>query len=227
MPIFSKLFEIILLNIMEPFLLTCNSQFGFKRGHSCAHAVYSVRKTVDHFSSLNSTVNLCALDISKAFDKVNHVKLFTKLMDRNIPINCIQLLSCWYAKSTICVRWGASFSHFVFLEAGVRQGSSLSPKLLALFVDDLLVSLKSSGVGCYIKSFCFNAVMYADDLLLLSISITHLQKMITICVDVLGACDLEVNAKKSCCLRIGPRHNIISCNVSLNDQPILFKCEIR
>ena len=95
---------------------------------------------------LNSTVNLCALDISKAFDRVNHVKLFSKMMDRNIPVNCILLLSCWYAKSIICVRWGACFSHFVYLETGVRQGSSLSPKLFALFVDNLLVSLKSNGL---------------------------------------------------------------------------------
>jgi hypothetical protein len=227
MPIISKLFELVLLNILNPFLITCNSQFGFKRGQSCAHAVYSVRKTVDYFTMLNSTVNLCALDISKAFDRVNHVKLFSKMMDRNIPVNCILLLSCWYAKSIICVRWGACFSHFVYLETGVRQGSSLSPKLFALFVDNLLVSLKSSGLGCYIKGFCFNAVMYADDLLLLSISITHLQKMINICVDVLGACDLEINAKKSCCLRIGPRQNVTTCTLSLNGQSLLFKSEIR
>ena len=39
MPIISKLFELVLLNILNPFLITCNSQFGFKRGQSCAHAV--------------------------------------------------------------------------------------------------------------------------------------------------------------------------------------------
>ena len=167
------------------------------------------------------------MDICKAFDKVNHVKVFSKMMDRIMPVNYIQLLFSWNVKSIICVRWGVCFSRFVYLEAGVRQGSPLSPKLFALFVDDLLASLKSSGFGCYIKGFCFNAVMYADDLLLLSISITHLQKMINICVDVLGACDLEINAKKSSCLRIGPRHNITSCILFLNGQPIIFKSEIR
>ena len=69
--------------------------------------------------------------------------------------------------------------------------------------------------------------MYSDDSLLLSISITHLQKMINICVDVLGTCDLEINAKKSCCLRIGPRLNVTTCTLSLNGQPLSFKSEIR
>ena len=32
-----------------------------------------------------SSINLCALDMSKAFDKVNHYALFNKLMDRQVP----------------------------------------------------------------------------------------------------------------------------------------------
>ena len=172
MPIISKLFELIMLQILNPFLTNCSSQFGFKKGFGCSHAVYAVRKTVDYFTSLESTVNLCSIDISKAFDKVNHFKLFHKLMERNVPLNCILLLSCWFDKSTICVRWGSSFSYFVTLETGVRQGSILSHKLFALFVDDeLLVRLRRSGLGCHINGMCFNAVMYADDLMLLSISI--------------------------------------------------------
>src|ERR1700690_3175192 len=59
MPIISKLFEIILDKVLDPYLITCNSQFGFKKGYSCAHAIYTVKKTVEHFSSLNSTVNMC------------------------------------------------------------------------------------------------------------------------------------------------------------------------
>ena len=137
MPVISKLFEILLLNILEPCLVTCSSQFGFKKGFSCSHAIYSVRKTIDYFCNLETTVNLCTLDISKAFDKVNHIKLFHKMLDRNVPVSIILILICWYEKCTISVRWGNCFSYFVRLESGMRQGSILAPKLFALFVDEL------------------------------------------------------------------------------------------
>ena len=99
---------------------------------------------------------------------------------------------------------GYSFSYFVSLETGVRQGSTLSPKLFALFVDEVLVRLNQSGLGCHIKGLCFNAIMYADDLLLISISITDLQQMIDICTGVLDSCNLDINSSKTVGLRIGP-----------------------
>ena len=148
-------------------------------------------------------------------------------MDKNVPLICILLLKCWFDKSSICVRWGDSFSHFVNLKSGVRQGSSLSPRLFAFFVDELLLRLKNSGLGCHIKGLCFNALMYADDLVLLSISITHLQKLVDICYDVLDSCDLKLNPAKSVCIRIGPRFKMTDSIIHLNSQPLIWKPEIR
>ena len=126
----------------------------------------------------------------------------------------------------VCVRWENCFSYFVTLETGVRKGSTLSPKLFAIFVAELLICLKRSGLGCYVKGICFNSVMFADDLLLLAISITHLQCMIDICSQVLGSCYLELNSKKSFVIRIGPRHNFTAAKLFLNDQVIAWKSEI-
>ena len=227
MPTISKLFELILLQILNPFIENSKSQFAFKKGFGCAHAIYSVNRIVNHFTSLKSTVNLCSVDISKAFDKVNHHKLFSKMMDRNVPINCISLLACWYEKSIISVRWGSSFSYFVSLETGVRQGSTLSPKLFALFVDEILVRLNQSGLGCHIKGMPFNAIMYADDLLLISISITDLQQMIDICTRVLDSCHLEINPNKTVGLRIGPRHQVKNCTVNVKGRPLVWKSDLK
>ena len=54
----------------------------YKKGVGCSHAMYSVRNIVDGFVYAKSTVNVCALDLSKAFDKVNHHALFIKLMKK-------------------------------------------------------------------------------------------------------------------------------------------------
>ena len=71
--------------------------FGFKRNSSCSHAIYSMKRVVDYYVKFVSTVNLCALDISKAFDKMNRYGLFIKLMKKSVPINLLRVLEVWFA----------------------------------------------------------------------------------------------------------------------------------
>ena len=92
----SKLFEhCILLKFVEYFE-TSGNQFGFKPKVGRQHAIYVVRNVVDYFVMNNSTVNLCFLDMSKGFDKVNTSVLLLKLMNRKAPVALIQLLKCWF-----------------------------------------------------------------------------------------------------------------------------------
>ena len=62
-----------ILEIYGDYLVTSDLQYGFKKRVGCNHALYTVKSVVQHFTSGNSTVNLCALDMSKAFDKLNHM----------------------------------------------------------------------------------------------------------------------------------------------------------
>jgi len=48
---------------------------SIKKGLGCNHAIYTVRKIVERLTSGGNTVNLCSIDLSKAFDKVNHYGL--------------------------------------------------------------------------------------------------------------------------------------------------------
>src|SRR5207244_5898478 len=120
---------------LDKYLFSSPNQFGIKKGISCNHAVYLVRNTVDYFTKNDSTVSICTLDISKAFDKVNIYGLFSKLMERNIPICFINMLCSWYNKMYTCVRWETKVTGFSQLSAGVRQGGVLSPILFAIYVD--------------------------------------------------------------------------------------------
>ena len=138
------------------------------------------RKTVEFFIERESTVNLCALDMSKAFDKMNRHALFIKLINRKCPLVLINILECWYMKNYACVKWGDSFSPFVHLKTGTRQGGITSPYLFAIYVNDVIVKLHKSSLGCHIYNMCFNVFMYADDILLASISVAELQQMINI-----------------------------------------------
>ena len=50
------------------------------KGIGCNHAIQTVRFVVERFIKEGNTVNLCAIDLSKAFDKVNHHALLILLL---------------------------------------------------------------------------------------------------------------------------------------------------
>ena len=86
------------------------------------------------------------------------------------------------------------------LSFGVRQGSVLSALFFAVYINDLIMSFPNN-CGIY-------AILYADDILLISPTVCMLQNMFTICELELQALDLVINPKKSSCIRIGPRNDI-------------------
>ena len=226
-PIMSKIFEQCLLVLFSSFLKSSDRQFGFKAGSSCNKAIYTVRQTVDFFASRGSTVNLCSIDLEKAFDKMNKSALFLKLMDRGCPLILINILCSWYEKSFAIVKWADSFSTMFKINCGTRQGGICSPALFSLFIDDIIVKLQLSGLGCFINSTCFNAAMFADDLIMLSISVVDLPSMINICVDELTWLDMKLNVTKSACLRVGPRFQTPTTPIMVGGMPLPWVTEIK
>jgi len=67
-PIALKVFEYCILNHYSNILYSADNQFGFKKSLGCSHAIYAIRSIVEYFTRYASTVNLCAIDLSKAFD---------------------------------------------------------------------------------------------------------------------------------------------------------------
>ena len=226
-PIISKVFELCLVNRLQQWLDSSENQFGFKKGYSCKHAIFTAQATTDYFVNNQSTINMCALDLSKAFDKVNHHILYLKLMSKNIPVNFVNILQQWYSSSSIVVKWNSVLSYKVKLVAGVRQGGVLSPVLFACYVDEMLRKLNNSGLGCHINHLCYNAIMYADDILLMSISICDLQKLVDICSKELILIDMIINVSKSVCMRVGKRHNVTVSNIEIDNSPIEWKKELK
>ena len=202
-PIMSKWFEHCILLVFSKYFETSVNQFGFKAKLGCSHAIYVVRRVTDYYVSNNSTVNLCFLDMAKAFDKVNHYVLLLKLMKRNIPRMLIKLLYFWYNNSFNCVRWENVLSPQYKMLSGIRQGGVLSPVLFSIYVDMFLQ--KICRYGCRYSGLAFGAIMYADDLVLLAPSVTELQSMINVCCNELALLDMRINPSKSCAIRIGNR----------------------
>jgi hypothetical protein len=108
--------------LYKDYLNSSNRQFGFKKELSCSHAIFSVRKTIEYFIENHSTVNMCCLDISKAFDKINSAGLLMKLLDRGCPLSLVLVLQNWFSKSFSVIKWNNISSEPFHDKAGIRQG---------------------------------------------------------------------------------------------------------
>ena len=218
-PIISKIFEHCLLEFVNK-LETSERQFGFKKGVGCVDAISALKKTVSFFTKKGNTVNIGVVDIAKAFDRVSIPSLLILLLKRGINPFIVKVLNVLLSSSSIVVHWCNKFSNPTKLTAGVRQGSVLSPFLFSIFIDSVLLKLEESGLGCFFLKRCLNSVMYADDLVLLTISVTDLQKLFDICALELHNLNLNLNYNKSYCLRIGPNFQNYCENITSNSQVI-------
>jgi retron-type reverse transcriptase len=221
-PVLSKLFEQCVLDRYSDYFGTSDHQFGFKKHTSCSHVVYSVRNVIDHYVSNGSTVNVCSLDLSKAFDRMNHYVLFTKLIERKLPYKILHILEKWFTMSETCVRWGDHYSLFYKLLAGVRQGGILSPFLFAIFIDSVVNKIENAKVGCYLSSVCVSIFLYADDIVLIAPSVSGLQTLVNISESELMNIGMSINVNKTVCIRFGSRFNV-NCENIISASGFKFK----
>jgi len=182
----------------QVFLSSGDNQFGLKKGLRCRNAIFTARNIVDQYIKEGNTANLCAINLSKAFDKINHHALFLKLMKRHVPIEFFEMLENWLCDSQTCVKWNSLW--FTLSKLILVWGRVLSSLPFCLrFVLTMWLSL--------VKKRYLHIILYADDILLLATSVTQRERLLTICEE-LSYLDMAINVKKSACLRVGPRYNV-------------------
>ena len=196
-PMISKAFEHALKQKFTKHFSTSSYQFGFKSKSSTSHALYCLKETINYYIDHGSRVFCSFLDASKAFDRLVHSGLFSKLIDRKAPKCLLDILVTWYNGLMCRVRWDGHLSDWFLVTAGVRQGGVLSPDLYNIYVDDLIHILRSRGIGCHVASTFAAALFYADDMCILAPSMKGLQKMLIICGEYCEKWDIGLNAKKT------------------------------
>ena len=119
--VFSKLFEAVLINVCGTALNSDPLQFGFKANSGCNDAIFSLTSVVKYFNDRKSSVYVASLDISKAFDRVSHYKMYKSLLTAGVPLIIVDVLCEWYGKMFSCVRWNNSISHLFSVGSGVAK----------------------------------------------------------------------------------------------------------
>ena len=115
--VISKLFELVLMEMVGDKLTSSPLELGFKASSRCSHAIFTLRMLVKHLCSSGSTLTLCALDISKAFDRVDVYGLLNALMTRHFPKTFICIMFSWLQKCVGTVRWGNCLSMIFHISA--------------------------------------------------------------------------------------------------------------
>ena len=219
--VFTKVIENVLLSRLQNWLSTTCSQFGFKAKHGTEMCVFILKELVRYYIEHGSCMYVTYLDASKAFDRVNHQKLFSKLIEAGAPRWCVRILCHWYCNQSLCVRWESVLSEFFPVNNGVKQGGIMSPLLFNLYVNDLSVQLQKLPVGCCCGDMVVNHLMYADDIVLLAPSGKGMQTIIDTTYAYGNAYDIIFNLTKSQVmfydtLKIGEAANIMLGDTVLN-----------
>ena len=94
--IIGKLFDTVLLKLQHASLFTDSLQFGFKPNSFTVICTSILRDTIEYYNENGSDCYLLLLDASKAFDRVEYVRLFRTLSDRNMCPIVLRLLMNMY-----------------------------------------------------------------------------------------------------------------------------------
>ena len=124
------------------------SQHGFIPGRSCTTQLI---ETLDHIGALldsGKQIDVIFMDMSKAFDQVNHAALISKLQYYNIGGSLLNWFSYLHGLQQRVTALGATSSTKT-VGSGVPQGSILDPILFLLYVNDLPEVIENSTVASF------------------------------------------------------------------------------
>ena len=120
---------------------------------------------MDHQKSKEFQKNICFIDYAKAFDCVDHNKLWKILQEIGIPDHLTFLLRNLYAGQEATVRTGHGTTDWFQIGKRVHQGCMLSPCLFNLHAENTMrnAGLDEAKAGIRIAKRNINSLRYADD----------------------------------------------------------------
>lgn len=192
----TNIYESLILEKLNQSMPNNDKQFGFKSNSSCAHAVFVLQESIKICKRNNVKAYIAAVDASKAFDKVNRLLLWNKLMDA-APIYITRTLIQYYSQSQSIVECAGKYSNMFRTRLGVKQGGPLSPRLFTIYLEDLISLIEKTKHGISIGKLKIDILLYADDILLCSTTRCGLQKLIKIVEEYGQSLEIKFNPSKT------------------------------
>jgi hypothetical protein len=153
-------------------------QAGFRRDYRTTDQVFVLRTLIEQARATRAPLYVCFVDFQKAYDSVPRDLLWGKLQRVGVTPAFVRAVQALYADVPMCVRFPHGLSETFATSIGVKQGCPLSPTLFGIYIDDLQ-AVVDAGAGSFelpsLQGVETPALLYADDLALVSLSAAGLQ----------------------------------------------------
>ena len=155
-------------------------QAGFRKGRGTRDQIANIHWIIEKGNKFQKNVYFCFIDYAKAFDYVNHNKLWEVLQEMRILDHFTCLLRDLYAGQEATVRTGHGTKDWFQIGKGVHQGCILSPCLFNLYAEHIMrnAGLEETQAGIKIAGRNINHLRYADDTTLMAESEEELKSLL-------------------------------------------------
>ncbi|EYB84653.1 hypothetical protein Y032_0312g2166 [Ancylostoma ceylanicum] len=199
-----KLFTRVILNRIERTLdegQPCE-QAGFRKGFSTIDHIHTVTRLIEVSREYKMPLCLTFIDLKKAFDTVETEAVLEALGKQGVPTRYIRIFRELYSNFTTRI---SPFYDDITIDVrrGVRQGDTVSPKLFTATLEDVMRRLEWDNMGVRVDGRLLHHLRFADDIVLITPSISQAERMLADFDDACGKIGLQLNLTKTIFMRNG------------------------
>ena len=181
-------------------------QAGFRKGRGTRDQIANICWVMEKAREFQKNIYFCFIDYAKAFDCVDHNKLWKILKEMGIPDHLTCLLRNLYAGQEATVRTGHGATDWFQIGEGVLQGCILSPCLFNLCAEYIMrnARLEEAQAGIKIARRNINHLRYTDDTTVMADSEEELKSLLMKVKEESEKVGLKLNIQKTKSMVSGP-----------------------
>ena len=194
-------------------------QSGFRPGTSTREGIFNLRTICERATDVQKDVYICFINYTKAFDRVQHLKMMECLSEIGIADKDLQIITKLYWEQSASVRTESGMTAEFKIKKGVRQGCVLSLNLFNLYTEKIFREVGDMK-GVNIGGVNINNLRYADDTVLLAEGPMFLQALLTAVNEKGKPCGMEMNIIKTKSMVISRKKPVPNISISAEGKAI-------